>query len=101
VKGLNIMKVVRVVVHVASVPAHRAYDYVHNHIPQSVKERWTVHHGRAACGSVMMLVGSIMATNTPAWLPHFLWDAVAYGLHGFGSAPVFKLVCIKLHIDWV
>lgn len=42
-------------------------------------------------GTTLMLTGSFLAThgeNAPHFLPHVVWDALAYFIHGIGSLPI-------------
>lgn len=49
-------------------------------------------------GTALMLTGSTMAVNahdilkSMPFIPHVVWDATAYFLHGFGSLPVMAHV---------
>lgn len=49
-----------------------------------------------AIGLVLMMVGSTLAVNAVSWcpthVPHPVYDMVAYGLHGFGAAPIIKTI---------
>lgn len=41
-------------------------------------------------GTTLMLLGSNLATHPIDAIPHFLWDAFAYGIHGVGFIPLSK-----------
>ena len=50
-------------------------------------------HSKIVMGVVVIFTGSFMATNPAEWLPHslhFIWDGIAYSLHGFGLSPILK-----------
>lgn len=54
---------------------------------------WTTlrHAAGVTLGAALMLTGSAMATHADfgtQYVPHVLWDSVAYFIHGFGSLPV-------------
>jgi hypothetical protein len=76
---------------------------------RTVADFWFAHHPHVSArrtrqvrhfiglvaGLSVMLLGSTMGINAADWIaslpvhvPHPLWDALAYGLHGFGCIPV-------------
>lgn len=50
-------------------------------------------------GIVLMIGGAVMATNPIGMVPHFIWDAVAYGIHGYGALPVLKFIGKKFNLE--
>lgn len=48
------------------------------------------HLAGIGLGLSIMLTGSHMALHPWDGMAHVLWDALAYGLHGFGSIPILK-----------
>lgn len=50
------------------------------------------HFRRVYLGMGMVIGGATMATSyhvvAPVFMPHFLWDAIAYGVHGVGLAAI-------------
>lgn len=36
----------------------------------------------------VVFAGAFMATHPWHAVPHFLWDGIAYTIHGFGAAPI-------------
>jgi hypothetical protein len=59
---------------------------------------------KMSIGTIIMLTGTTMATHPVGWMPHFLWDAIAYSLHGYGLIPFLKVVCLmspKLDLEHI
>jgi len=56
---------------------------------------------KVAAGVTIMLTGAAMATHPVTFLPHFLWDALAYGLHGYGALPVLKILCSHFDLEHI
>jgi hypothetical protein len=79
------------VAHIATIPLHLAVK----HIPHPRKKK-TV---KVCVGVVIMLVGSTMAKYPIIFIPHILWDAIAYGLHGYGALPIIKILCAKFDLE--
>lgn len=50
-------------------------------------------------GGFIMLTGSTMATHPVEFIPHIVWDALAYGLHGYGALPMIKIFCTRLDLE--
>lgn len=48
---------------------------------------------------VIMAGGAAMAVNPVSFVPHFIWEAVAYGLHGYGALPIIKILCAKYDLE--
>lgn len=49
------------------------------------------HRGHATTMVVsvtVIMTGSFLASVPQTYVPHFLWDAFAYFLHGLGAAPI-------------
>jgi hypothetical protein len=77
--------------HVASTPV----AYIVRNIPHSRKKK-TV---KVCIGTGIMLVGSTMATHPLTIIPHIVWDAIAWGLHGYGALPIIKVLCSHLDLE--
>ena len=43
---------------------------------------------KAVFGVVIVFSASYMAANPIHAIPHFIWDGVAYSIHGYGSLPI-------------
>ena len=54
---------------------------------------------KVSIGIVIMLTGSTMAVYPVAFIPHIVWDAIAYGLHGYGALPLIKIACHHLNLE--
>jgi len=63
------------------------------------------HHderkGKLIVGVVFIVIGSAVADLYPEHcpIPHFLWDGVAWLLHGFGCAPIIEQVAACTFTD--
>lgn len=91
------MKTALVHVHKFSNVAIYPIRLVVRHIPCPRKKK-TV---KIVSGVVIMLSGAAMATHPLAIVPHFLWDAIAYGLHGYGALPILKILCAKFDLEHI
>ncbi len=70
--------------HIAAMPAHALADLFH-------RFRHThTHVGkiRVATGTGLILLGGFMAHHPWSAIPLFLWDSLAYFIHGCGAAPI-------------
>lgn len=54
------------------------------------------HVKRYTVAATVVLTGSFMATHPLHFLPHFLWDGLAYTIHGLGAAPIAEGVLRRL-----
>lgn len=74
-------------VFILAMPLHKfsVFLHVHLHIPKGVTK-----YGSAAS---LTLFGGYLASNPVHFLPHFVWDTIAYGLHGIALAPIAECVC--------
>lgn len=85
------------VVNILVQPVQRAVDTFHcEKVAVLFKSKKTA---KVSVGVVIMLVGSTMATHPVSFIPHILWDALAYGLHGYGALPVIKIACHHLNLE--
>ena len=60
-------------------------------IGKRLLHRQTIRHVVVIlCGASICLLGSWMAKHVDIqdFLPHCVWDALAYLIHGFGSIPI-------------
>jgi len=78
----------RKALHIAVLPVSWVVDKLHPKKFHPKKKK----HAHVAVGSVLIITGSFMATHPVTWLPHFVWDALAYGIHGYGLLPILKVV---------
>jgi hypothetical protein len=88
------MKRIALVVHVAVYPVTYVVDVLH--VKQIIKSKKTV---KVSIGLFLMGVGATMAINPWSAIPHVIWDALAYGIHGYGALPIFKIVSKKLDLE--
>ena len=77
--------------HVATLPLQFAV----RHIPNPRKKK-TV---KLMVGVVIMLSGAAMAKYPWHLVNHIVWDALAYGLHGYGALPWVKVMCHKFDLE--
>jgi len=75
--------------------AMTCFWFAHHPQVSARRTRQVRHLLGIATGLSVMLLGSTMGINASEWIatmpvhvPHPLWDALAYGLHGFGCIPV-------------
>ena len=54
---------------------------------------------KVCIGTGIMLVGSTMATHPLSIVPHIIWEAIAWGLHGYGALPIIKVLCSHLDLE--
>lgn len=93
----HIGRFARKALHVATFPIHAAVERFHHpHVAKVFKSKKAA---KVSVGVTIMLVGSTMATHPVAWMPHVLWDALAYGLHGYGALPVIKILTHHLDLE--
>lgn len=52
--------------------------------------------GKYGIAFVVVFSGAWMAVNPVHGIPHFLWDGIAYTIHGMGAAPIVESVLRKL-----
>ncbi len=48
------------------------------------------HVAGMVLGTVVCCLGSYLSMNVPESIPHWLWDAGAYSIHGLGLIPICK-----------
>ena len=83
-------------INLLSKPVHFAAEAAHKVKP--VKKE----HRHVAYGMILIVIGSTMATSAPHFeihLFHALWDGVSYSIHGFGCAPIFKVIAQKFKVE--
>ena len=88
-----VVRPINVLIH----PINLASEIMHGNRVQRI-----VHSKRllkVTIGFSIMLTGSTMATHPVEMIPHILWDAIAYGLHGYGSLPAIKLLCQYFNLE--
>lgn len=92
------MRVFRFLFNVGHAPAHASPDVKSlSRLRRLFHVKVRRHVFGITVGTGLMLTGSAMAINAQDVLaivhvPHVLWDALAYFLHGFGSLPVMAHV---------
>jgi hypothetical protein len=92
-----VLKPLARVVHLAHYPIHIAVEKLHvEEVAVIIKSKKTA---KITVGVVIMLVGSTMATHPVVFIPHVIWDALAYGLHGYGALPLIKIACKHLNLE--
>lgn len=82
------------VVHIAIVPVTFVVEKLH--VRRIIKSK---RGAKVVIGIGFCLTGSTMALYPITAVPHVIWDAVAYILHGYGSLPMIKLACEKLNLE--
>lgn len=48
--------------------------------------------GKYGVATIVIFTGAYMACNPIHAVPHFVWDGVAYTIHGFGAAPFIEKI---------
>jgi hypothetical protein len=82
---------------VLAYPVTAVVEAVHgDKLKHAVKSKRTT---KVFIGVGITLVGSTMATNPVSFVPHVIWDALAYTLHGYGALPVIKILCERLNLE--
>ena len=68
-------------------PVHAVSQWLNHHRPHNVRL------SRLFFAAILMVAGSSMAHNAyeQSLIHPFIWDAIAYLLHGFGAAPIINL----------
>lgn len=66
-------------------PVHLVADGIHRVLPHNKK------HSKLVIGGAMMLTGATLASIHQGYIPHVLWDAFSWLLHGIGAAPIINL----------
>lgn len=79
------------VINLVAHPLHTLADFFVRH-RKGTKADYRRHAARISVGTFFALFGAFLATHPAEWMPHFLWDAVAYGIHAVGMAPVLSYV---------
>lgn len=80
------------VLRLLSRPVHGVVHFTVGLLPAHIQERVKKHHRHMAhstIGIVLVLLGSFMAAHPAEWMPHAMWDGVAYLIHGMGAVPIF------------
>lgn len=94
---MKVIKHIHDATHVAIRPITIVVDRFHNaHIGKIVHSKKA---SKVTIGIVIMLVGSGMAAHQVAFIPHVIWDAIAYGLHGYGALPIVKIGCKFFNLE--
>lgn len=76
------MGLIKIGKRIALFPAHQTSKLIgkiYKHNPK---------RGRVIVGAIFVLLGAAMAHHRPEVAPEVLWDAMAWGLHGFGLTPI-------------
>lgn len=89
------MKLALKKIHRVAAAATAPIQFVVAKIPHPRKQK-TV---KVCVGVTIMLVGSTMATHPVLLVPHIVWDALAYGLHGYGALPIIKILCARFDLE--
>lgn len=82
---------------VVTAPVHYVVETGHN--VSKAKIFKSKRHAKVGVGVVLMLSGSALATHPVTFLPHFIWDALCYLLHGYGSLPVVRILCERVNLE--
>lgn len=84
-------------IHESEMPIHALVERLHR--TRLVRIVRSKRASKVCIGVCITLVGSTMATHPIAMIPHFIWDAIAYTLHGYGAIPVIKIFCEKFNLE--
>jgi hypothetical protein len=83
----------RRLLHSLSYPVHALVHGATHLLPPKLRAKVEKHHRHMAhstIGGLLVMGGAFMATHPADWMPHFLWDATAYFIHGMGAVPIFN-----------
>jgi len=83
----------------ASKPVHHIAEHLHRKLPHLRVSKGVT---QVFIGSSIMVFGVYSAHVLEAILParcQIIVDAVCYGIHGLGSAPIIKVIATKLKIE--
>lgn len=50
-------------------------------------------------GLTLLLIGAFISSIHQDTVPHFIWEAGAYGIHGLGLAPIAKIIFDIIEIE--
>ncbi len=61
-------------------------------------EKFGVHPliGKYGSAFTVLFAGAFMATNPVHEIPRFIWDGLAYTIHGLGAAPIAEAILKRL-----
>lgn len=76
------MKLLKII----SKPVHVVSDALHRIKPHNKK------HSKCLLGLVLMILAANIASMHQSYIPHFIWDAGAWLIHGLGAAPIINLI---------
>ncbi len=93
------MRVIHRIVHIALTPVSAAVDSCHPLRKAKIFKK--KRHAKLAVGTVFILGGSFAAAHPIGFVPHFLWDAGCWLLHGYGALPVVKVLCEKYDLEHI
>lgn len=79
-------------VHVIHLPFHHAVRV----LPAPLKSKRAT---KVVIGICISCTGSAIALHPIEIVPHIIWDAIAYTLHGYGAIPVVKILCEKFNLE--
>lgn len=48
---------------------------------------------------IVVMCGGYLATLSPSFIPHAIWDSAAYAIHGLGLAPIVKHVFAWIKVE--
>lgn len=52
--------------------------------------------GKFGLACITVFSGAFMAVNPIHSIPHFIWDGIAYTIHGLGAAPIAESILRRL-----
>lgn len=90
-----LVRVIHPVVHVVTIPVVHVATILHQRFPLVGSKKAK----KCSIGGVLVLLASYGATHPVGFVPHFLWDALCYGLHGYGLTPFLKVICLKFDLE--
>lgn len=54
---------------------------------------------KCSLGGVVVLTGAYAAQHPVEFMPHFVWDAFSYALHGWGLVPILKVSAAIIDLE--
>jgi len=75
---------------VGSLPVRMIVRAIHRIYPHNCRV------GEVLVGALVLLFGAWLAQHEVSWVPHFVWEGIAYAIHGLGVTPIAEEVMTVL-----